>query len=150
MMTRRMLQFSTSVGVMIVLAALTMLIRGTPSAAEGNAQDTCTLKTIKGTYLFQAQGAVLSEGEVRPYAEAGTWTLDGKGNATGVFSAGIDGVAIATQEAFTATYQLESGCVFTAFAPVGTEVFVFHLYTTPAGKTMTYFSPGFSGTQVRQ
>jgi hypothetical protein len=135
---------------LIVLAALMVLIRGTLSAEEGNAQDTCTLKTIKGTYLFQAHGVVLSEGEPRAYAEAGTWTLDGKGNATGVFSASIGGVPIATQEAFTATYQLESGCVFTALAPVGTEVLAFHLYTTPPGKTMTYFSPGFSGTQIRQ
>ena len=135
---------------LITLAVLTVLMRATPSGAGSNGQDTCTLNTIKGTYLFQAQGAVLSDGEVRPYAEAGTWTLDGKGNAVGVFSAGIDGVSIANQEAFTATYQLESGCVFTAFAPVGTEVFTFHLYTTPSGKTMTYFSPGFSGTQVRQ
>ncbi len=142
-MTRQMLM-------LIVLAALTVLIRGTLSAEEDNAGDKCTLKTIKGTYLFQAQGAVLSEGEVRPYAEAGTWTLDGKGNATGVFSAGIGGVSIANQEAFTATYQLESGCVFTAFAPVGTEVFVFHLYTTPEGRTMTYFSPGFSGTMFKR
>src|SRR5215813_2808298 len=134
----------------IVLAALTVLMRGTPRAAEGNAQDTCSLKTIKGTYLFQAQGAVLSNGQVQTYAEAGTWTLDGKGNAVGVFSAGVDGASIANQEAFTATYQLESGCVFTAFAPVGTEVFTFHLYTTPSGKTMTYSSPGFSGTMDRQ
>lgn len=135
---------------LIVLVALAVLMRGTPSAADGNAGETCTLKTIKGTYLFQAQGAVVSNGQVQTYAEAGTWTLDGKGNATGVFSAGIDGVSIANQEAFTATYQLESGCVFTALAPVGSEVFTFHLYTTPSGKTMTYFSPGFSGTQVRQ
>jgi hypothetical protein len=134
----------------IVLAAVTVLLRGTPSVAGGNAQDTCTLKTIKGTYLFQAHGVVLSDGEPRAYAEAGTWTLDGKGNATGVFSASIGGVPIATQEAFTATYQQETGCVFTALAPVGTETLAFHLYTTPSGKTITYFSPGFSGTQVRQ
>lgn len=135
---------------LIVLAAVMMLMRGAPSAADGNAQDTCTLKTIKGTYLFQAHGVVLSDGEARVYVEAGTWTLDGKGTATGVFSASIGGVPIATQEAFTATYRLESGCVFTALAPVGTETLTFHLYTTPAGKTMTYFSPGFSGTQIRQ
>ena len=135
---------------LILLAAVTVLMKGTLSAAEGNAQDTCTLKTIKGTYLFQAHGVVLSDGEARVYVEAGTWTLDGKGNATGVFSASIGGVPIATQEAFTATYQQEAGGVFTALAPVGNATLAFHLYTTPAGKTMTYFSPGFSGTQIRQ
>jgi hypothetical protein len=135
---------------LIMLAAVTVLMKGTLRAEGGNAQDKCTLKTIKGTSLFQAHGVVLSDGEARVYVEAGTWTLDGKGNATGVFSASIGGVPIATQEAFTATYRQESGCVFTALASVENETLTFHLYTTPAGKTMTYFLPGFSGTQIRQ
>jgi hypothetical protein len=72
------------------------------------------------------------------------------GNAVGVFSASVDGVAIASQEAFTATYELNSGCAFTAFAPVGDEMVELQLYTTPSGATMTYFGAGFSGTQIKQ
>src|SRR5689334_17447791 len=119
--TREGVTMQRQILMLIVLAAVTVLLSGTLRAAGGNTQDTCTLKTIKGTYLFQAHGVVLSDGEARAYAEAGTWTLDGKGNATGVFSASIGGVPIATQEAFTATYQQEAGCVFTALAPVGTR-----------------------------
>jgi hypothetical protein len=132
---------------LILLAALTVLIKGTLSAAEGNAQDTCTLKTIKGTYIFQAQGVVLREGEVRPYAEAGIWTLAGKGNAAGVISASIGGVPFATADAFTATYALKSDCVYTVVDQFGLKL---ELYTTPEGRTMTYFSPGFSGTQFKR
>ena len=132
---------------LIVLAALAVLMRGTLSAADSNAQDTCTLKTIKGTYIFQAQGAVLSEGATRPYAEAGIWTLDGKGNAAGVISGSIGGVPFATADAFTATYALKADCVYTVVDQFGLKL---ELYTTPEGKTMTYSSPGFSGTQFRR
>jgi hypothetical protein len=112
-----------------------------------HAQGNCTLNTIKGTYIFEAQGVVVEDGEVLPYAEAGVWTLDGQGNAVGVLSASIDGVSFARGDAFTATYELTSDCVYTATDAFGLE---FELYTTPSGRTMTYFSPGFSGTQIRE
>jgi hypothetical protein len=145
-MTRQILRFSGVVVGMVLFAAFTMLFMGTLNAKEVNARDNCTLKTLKGTYLFQAQGVVIQDGKVSPYAEAGTWTLDGKGNAAGVLSASIDGVPFATREAFTATYKLTSGCVYSAVDAFGLE---FDLYTTPEGKTMTYFSAGFSGTQFK-
>ena len=81
------------------------------------------------------------------YAEAGAWTLDGQGAAAGVLSANADGVPVALGEAFTATYEVVSGCVFSAMDAFGPE---FELYTTPSREGMTYFSPGFSGTMVRQ
>jgi hypothetical protein len=112
-----------------------------------HAQGNCTLNTIKGTYIFEAQGVVVEDGEVLPYAEAGIWTLDGKGNASGVISASINGEPFARGDAFTATYEYASGCVYTVTDEFGLEL---ELYTTPSGKTMTYFSPGFSGTQFRQ
>ena len=138
---------------LVLLAALTVLVLGTPHSGEVNASEDpakCSLNTIKGTYVFAAHGVMNDGQNVLPYAEAGIWTLDGKGNAQGVFSASLNGVPIATQEAFTATYQQESGCVFTAFAPVGNEVLAFHLYTTHEGETITYFAPGFSGTQFKR
>ncbi len=110
-------------------------------------QEQCTLGTIKGTYLFQAQGVVVEDGEVLPYAEAGIWTLDGEGNAEGVLSASLNGEPYARGDSFTATYENKSGCVFTATDSSGLE---YDMFTTPAGETITYFSPGFSGTQVRQ
>ena len=53
-------------------------------------------------------------------------------------------------EAFTATYRHESGCVFTALAPVGNEIIEFHLDVADQGATMTYFTAGVSGTQFRR
>ena len=132
---------------LILLAPLTMLLLPSLNAGEVKAQGTCTLETIKGTYIFQGVGVVMSEGALRPYAEAGTWTLDGNGNAAGVISASMDGVPFATRQAFTATYDVAPDCVFTV---VDQFDLTFDMYTTPSGTPMTYFSPGFSGIQLKQ
>ena len=68
----------------------------------------------------------------------------------GLYSAAVDGAVIASQEAFTATYQQKSGCVYTSLAPVGDQIVEFHLYATDQGTTMTYFSPGVSGTMYKR
>jgi hypothetical protein len=147
MMTKQTLRFSI-VGVsLILLAPLTMFVLPVLSAGEVKAQGTCTLETIKGTYLVQGVGLVMNEGELRPYAEAGTWTLDGNGKAAGVISASIDGVSFATRQAYTATYELSSDCVYTVVDEFG---LTFDMYTTPTGTLITYFSPGFSGIQYKQ
>ncbi|MCA1646762.1 MAG: hypothetical protein LC797_15330 [Chloroflexi bacterium] len=134
----------------IVLAASAALILGMPlTEAVSAAADTtkCTLKTLTGTYVLAAHGVLNDGTSVLPYADAGTWTLDGSGHAQGVFSASVNGTTILDQEAFTATYRHEAGCVFTPFAPVGNDVLEFHLYATTQGATMTYFTAGVSGTQ---
>lgn len=143
-MTKR---FSLAVVSLILLAPLTMLVKHTFNTGEVKAQSTCTLETIKGTYLFQGEGVTVSEGKVLPYAEAGTWTLDGNGNAAGVVSGSIDGVPFATRQAFTATYELSSDCVYTVKDEFD---LTFDMYTTPTGIPMTYFSAGFSGVQLKQ
>lgn len=91
--------------------------------------------------------ALVNEDEVRPYAESGIWTLDGNGNATGVISGSIDGVPFATRQAFTATYEHVADCVYAVVDEFDLQV---DLYTTPTGTPMTYFSPGFSGTHLKQ
>jgi hypothetical protein len=140
-------QFSVMVGVVILLTAFMALIMVAPKSEVVYAQDDCTLTTLTGTYIFQARGVITDTGELRPYAEAGTWTLDGNGNAEGVASISIDGTALARREVFSATYAHDSGCVFSAEDAFGLE---FDLYTTPSGTTITYSSPGFSGTMFRQ
>jgi hypothetical protein len=148
-----MLQFSTRVAAVIVLAAATALSTGTVLSGDVSAdqgKDRCSLNTLKATYVFAAHG-VLNDGQAAlPYAEAGTWTLDGKGGATGVFSASLNGETIESLSAFSATYQHKSGCVFTALAPLGTELLEFHLYTTDQGATITYFTAGVSGVMYRR
>lgn len=148
-MARRTLRVSTALVSLVLLAPLTMLAKQTLAVGVVKAQPqaTCTLETVRGTYLFHGEGATVSEGAVRPYAEAGVWTLDGNGNAEGVISASIDGEPFATQQAFTATYEHAGNCVYAVVDQFDIRV---DLYTTPTGTPMTYFSPGFSGVQLKQ
>lgn len=115
--------------------------------AQAQSESGCTLETVAGTYLFHGEGTTVSEGKVLAYAEAGVWTLDGSGHATGVMSASMDGEAFTTREPLTATYEHAGGCVYAVVDEFGFEV---DLYTIPAGTPMTYFAPGFSGVQLRQ
>src|SRR6476646_3962818 len=118
MMTRHMLRLAIALGGVAALVVATLLLAGGPLRSEARAagKDACTLGTLRGTYVYAAHG-VLNDGQaVLPYAEAGTWTLDGAGHAQGVFSASLNGTTFASQQAFTATYRHETGCIYTAFA----------------------------------
>ena len=137
------------VGIGLVLF-VALSVMGALSAGEANAQDTCTLETVKGTYIFEGQGVFIDGDSSLPYAEAGIWTMDGAGNAQGVFSANI-GTEYIDKQSFTATFTHVSDCVFVVVAPVGeNESVSFDFFTTPSGAIMTYFGPGFSGTHTRQ
>lgn len=144
-MKTQTLRFSVA-GAGLVLFA-TLLVVGALTAGEAQAQGECTLDTIRGTYIFEGQGVTVEDGNVLPYAEAGIWTLDGEGNASGFISASRNGEPFARREAFTATYEHTVDCVYAVVDQFGFEV---DLYTSPSGNNMTYFAPGFSGTQVKQ
>lgn len=127
---------------------VTLSVIGSLSAGQANAQSECTLTTVQGTYIFHAQGIhVQEDGSVLLYAEAGVWTLDGEGNAAGFISASTNGEPFARRDAFTATYEMSSNCVYAVVDQFGLEV---DLFATADGGHIMYFSPGFSGTMVRQ
>jgi ketosteroid isomerase-like protein len=123
-------------------------------AEAGAPSGECSLSTLQGTYMFHGEGMTPTGESVVPYAEAGIIFLDGEGNQEGIFSTSLDGAAVDSQTSFNRTYevaaQLEAGCAFTAYAPVGDEVLVFHYYTTEDGASWTYHAPGFSGIAVKQ
>ncbi len=75
--------------------------------AQGKA--TCTLAGLKGTFGIQASGTFLGVGSV---AFDGLFTLDGKGNLTGVESGSLDG-SIFTAQSATGTYTVASNCTGT-------------------------------------
>lgn len=81
MLKRRSLRYAAVTATLIL--PLAMLAGRTINMGVANAQsqNICTLQTIAGSYLFHGEGVAVSEGEVLPYAEAGMWTFDGKGNA---------------------------------------------------------------------
>lgn len=144
-MKRQKLRLSLVVLALVLFATLS--VTGALRAEEANAQGECTLSTIQGTYIFEGRGVTVEDGNVLPYAEAGVWTLDGAGNASGFISASRNGEPFARREAFTATYEHTSDCVYAVVDQFGFEV---DLYTSPSGTNIMYFAAGFSGTQLKQ
>ncbi len=146
MLTKRNLFLAISSVAAIFLAALTISLL---QPGEANAQGTnrCSLKTIKGTWVFQERGFVKDGQKVVPWAAAGVWIFDGAGNSEGLYSASMDGEAIDRQKPFTATYELKPGCVFKAVDSLG---IVYDLYSLDQGTTMTYFAAGVSGTMYKR
>lgn len=109
----------------------------------------CTLKTLRGTYLFEGRGVFVEGGEMIHYAEAGFQNFDGQGNFDGFYSSTLNGEPLDSQQYFTGTYELNSDCVYTNYAPVGDGVLIVHMYTTPKGTYLTYSGPGSSGTAIK-
>lgn len=67
----------------------TGIIPAVHAQSQNNAK--CSEATVKGSYVIQLTGWV-GEGSARvPYASAGTYMADGKGNLSGVDTVVIDG-----------------------------------------------------------
>ena len=146
----RVYRFAIVVGVLIVLVVFTVLMMGTLDASQVNAQAECTLQTLNGTYLFEGKG-VFMDGEgadatLIHYAEAGFQTYDGEGNFEGMYSSRVNGEFLDNMLSFTGTYELQPGCVFIHYVPIGDEIVEMQAFATRDGTFMTYVGQGASGT----
>lgn len=132
------------------IVLLAAMIIGLSQPGEVNAQgaNNCSLKTIKGTWVFAEQGVVKDGQNLVPWAAAGVWFFDGAGKSGGLYSASLDGVAIDRRKAFSATYELKADCVFMAVDSLGIS---YDLYSIDQqGTTVTYSAPGVSGTMYKR
>lgn len=149
MTTKRRSMFAISIVGAIVLTALTSLILGAPFSGGVNAQgaNQCSLKTLKGAWVFEEHGLVKDGSKNVPWVAAGVWIFDGAGKSDGFYSAGINGEAIDRQKPFTATYELKTGCVFRS---VDSLEIVYDVYVLEPGTTATYFAGGVAGTMYKR
>ncbi len=147
---RQIYRFAAVVGTLILLTAFAVVMMGTLNPSEVNAKAECTLQTLSGTYLFQGDG-VFMDGEgadatLINYAEAGFQTYDGAGNFEGIYSSRLNGEFLDNMVSFTGTYELQPGCVFVHYVPVGDEIVEMQAFATRDGTFMTYIGAGVSGT----
>lgn len=90
------------------------------------AVEKCSLKTLKGTYIYSSQGQSLGT----LYGEAGQESYDGKGNITNTFTAS-DGASGTT----SGTYTIDSNCNGHATYQSGED---YTFYASPKGDVFTY------------
>jgi hypothetical protein len=118
-------------------AAATLLVTGSAQATDPTApanSSSCDLATLKGTYLFEGNGASVSGNVTTPTAFAGSEHFNGTGAVAGS-STFSSGGTIFPCSAFTGTYTLTAGC--TGTLTVGTTLH-FDIYVAPSGDSFTY------------
>jgi hypothetical protein len=123
-------------GAVCALATVaTLLVTGSAQASDPTpptASPSCDLATLKGTYLFEGNGALVSGTTTTAFA--GIEHFNGAGAVTGS-STFSSGGTIFPRSAFTGTYTLTAGC--TGTLTIGTTLH-FDIYVAPSGDKFTY------------
>ena len=94
-----------------VLLALGLVGAGfrPPVKVKAESEKGCSLETLNGSYQFSAAGFITAGPLAGPYAEAGRFTADGRGNFVAMDTANIAG-HVFRNRVIPATYTLDSSC----------------------------------------
>ena len=136
----------------VLLAGGGILIGGSANAQDtrGDEGATCSVATLRGTYLFAIEGMVVNGSEHLPFAGAGYEVYDGRGNLRVHISFSENG-AITRNAQFPGTYTVNRDCTGTSALPSRNEHF--DMFVAPDGSMFTFVStdPGvvFSGSEQR-
>jgi hypothetical protein len=121
-----------------------------PADARNGDRTTCSVATLRGTYLFAIEGIVVNASQHLPFAGAGYEVYDGRGNVLVHVSLSQNGQITRNVE-IPGTYTVDGDCTATSTLP-GTEEH-FDMFVAPDGSMFTFVStdPGvvFSGSELR-
>jgi hypothetical protein len=93
----------------------------------------CSLSTLKGTYLFAADGVQIVGSDQLAFAVAGLDVYDGKGNLEGAVTLSVNGTIL--RQSTAGTYTINSDCTGTSTADTGEH---FDLFIAPDGSQFTF------------
>jgi hypothetical protein len=127
--------WTIAIGLVVTVGLLTM--------AQGYAEEkdhapTCTLKTLKGRYLFATSGTILPPAfgvtEPTPGASAGFNIFNGDGTGTAIVTVRVNGLIVLDNFVAPTSYTVDADCTGTVtVAPPGPT---FNIYIAPNGKAM--------------
>jgi hypothetical protein len=102
------------VGIAVLALGVTQVASVTSSAlgAAPGSEAQCSLATLNGTYIMQAQGVALGGPAAGPFRYAYVSTYDGKGAAHATYSGSWNGV-IRRNQVLTGTYTVNADCTGT-------------------------------------
>ena len=92
-----------------LLLAVGLAITAAAPAEQGSKDKGCSLRTLKGTYLFAYPGFQIVDGQQVPFAFAGHDRYDGEGTLTGVGSFSVNG-SISRSATYTGSYTVNPDC----------------------------------------
>ena len=92
-----------------ILLALGLLISGAGRPEQALSEKPCSLRTLKGTYVYHCAGVQMVDGQPVHFAFAGKDHYNGDGTMTGVYSFSDNG-AISQHVSYTGTYTVNPDC----------------------------------------
>jgi hypothetical protein len=93
----------------------------------------CSLSTLKGTYLFAADGVQIAGNDRLSFAVAGIEVYDGKGKLNGVVTLSVNGTIV--RQSASASYTINKDCTGTSTSDTGEH---FDLFIAPDGSQFTF------------
>jgi hypothetical protein len=135
-----------------MLLALGLLIWGAGHPEQAWSDPPCSLRTLKGTYLYHCAGVYLVNGQPVHFAFAGKDQYNGDGTMTGVYSLSDNGT-LSHQVSYSGNYTVNPDCTG-SFITTDEHGVVQHvdLYFGHDGEEVTFVitDPGFIDSGVER
>ena len=135
-----------------ILLAIGLLISGAGRPEQALSDKPCSLRTLKGTYVYHCAGVQIVNGQPVHFAFAGKDHYNGDGTMTGVYSFSDNG-AISHHVSYTGTYTVNPDCTGT-FTTVDENGLVAHvdLFFGRDGEEVSFVltDPGFVDAGVER
>jgi hypothetical protein len=122
------------IGIFIIVGLITV----EPGYAEEKEHEaTCTLKTLKGRYLFADKGTILPPAfgvtEPTPGADAGFHLFNGDGTGTDIVTFRLGGITVLENEVVPISYTVNADCTGTLTVLNGPS---FGIFIAPNGEAI--------------
>ena len=136
-----------------LLLAVGLLISGAAHPEQGFNDKGCSLRTLKGTYLFAYTGFQIVDGQQVPFVFAGQDRVNGDGTLNCVNSFSVNG-AISQSVTYSGTYTVNPDCTGTSTTvDDGTgETSDFYLFFGRDGDAISFVQtdPGFVAVAIER
>jgi hypothetical protein len=110
---------------------------------------TCTLKTLKGRYLFAQAGTLLPPAfrvtEPTPGHAAGFHLFDGDGTGSDIVTFRLGGITVLENEVTPISYTINADCMGSFTVPNGPS---FDLFIAPDGEAIATIATALPGNYV--
>jgi len=145
---KRVRLWMIGIGLFIAVGLLTVK----PGYAE---EPTCTLKTMKGRYLFAQRSTLLPPAfgvtEPTPATAAGIQLFNGDGAGTVIFTFHIGGATVLENAERPVSYTVEANCTGSLTVLLSeSEELTFGLFIAPSGDSIAHIATAPLGNEVSE
>jgi hypothetical protein len=143
---KRVSLWMMGIGLCITVGLLTV---NQGSAEEKEHEPTCTLKTLKGRYLFALQGTVLPPAfgvtEPTPWSVAGFHIFNGDGTGTNIVTLSLGGEIVLENEVTPISYTVNADCTGSSTVTNGPS---FGIFIAPNGESFAEIATAPPGSET--